>query len=69
MKDEEGFFWLHGRADEVLKVSCHRIGTREIEVVLVGTNNIVEAAVFGKPDPVKGESIVAYVTLRAGVEK
>jgi len=68
MRDEDGYFWLLGRADEVLKVSGHRIGTREIEEVLVGTNNIVEAAVFGKPDPVKGEAIVAFVTLRAGSE-
>ncbi len=68
MKDEDGYFWLLGRADEVLKVSGHRIGTIEIEDALVGISNIAEAAVFGKPDQIKGDAIVAFVTLKTGAD-
>ncbi len=67
MKDEDGYFWLLGRADEVLKVAGHRIGTAEIEHALVSHPAVAEAAVIGKPDPVKGEVPVAFVILKAGV--
>jgi len=66
VKDEDGYFWLLGRADEVLKVAGHRIGTIEVEDALVGIANIAEAAVFGKPDPIKGDSIISFVTLKSG---
>ena len=67
MRDEEGYFWLLGRADEVLKVAGHRIGTAELEDAAVSHPDVAEAAVAAKPDPVKGESIVLFVTPRAGV--
>jgi acetyl-CoA synthetase len=66
IKDEEGYFWLLGRADEVLKVSGHRLGTIEIESALVSHPAVAEAAVVGKPSEIKGEGIVAYVILRQG---
>ncbi len=66
MRDEDGYFWLLGRADEVLKVSGHRIGTMELESALVSHNAVAEAAVVGKPHPVKGETPVAFVVLREG---
>jgi acetyl-CoA synthetase len=64
MKDEEGYFWLLGRADEVLKVAGHRIGTAEIESSVVATPFAAEAAVVGVPDEVKGEAIVLFVILK-----
>jgi len=64
MRDSDGYFWLLGRADEVIKVAGHRLGTKEVEDALVSHPSVAEAAVAGKPDPVKGESIVAFVTLR-----
>ena len=67
MRDEEGYFWLLGRADEVLKVAGHRIGTAELEDAAVSHPAVVEAAVAGKPDPVKGEVIVLFVILKEGV--
>jgi acetyl-CoA synthetase len=66
MKDEEGYFWLLGRADEILKVAGHRIGTAEIESAVVATPFAAEAAVVGAPDPVKGEAIVLFVILKEG---
>jgi acetyl-CoA synthetase len=69
IKDEDDYFWLLGRSDEVLKVSGHRIGTIEIEDELVSIREIAEAAVFGKPDTVKGDAIIAFVTLKEGYEK
>lgn len=66
MKDEEGYFWLLGRADETLKVAGHRIGTAEIESAVVSTPFAAEAAVVGMPDPIKGESIVLFVILKEG---
>ena len=63
MKDKDGYFWLLGRADEVLKVSGHRLGTIEVEDALVSHTAVVEAAVAGKPDQIRGECIVAFVTL------
>jgi acetyl-CoA synthetase len=66
VKDPDGYFWLLGRADEVLKVAGHRIGTVELESALVSHPAVSEAAVMGKEDPVKGEVPVAFVTLRSG---
>ena len=68
MKDEEGYFWLLGRADEVLKIAGHRIGTAEIESAVVEHPAVVEAAVIGKPDPVKGETILVFAILKEGYE-
>jgi len=67
MRDEDGYFWLLGRADEVLKVAGHRIGTVELEDAVVSHPAVAEVAVASKPDAVKGESIVLFVTLKAGV--
>jgi acetyl-CoA synthetase len=67
-KDEDGYFWIQGRSDDVLKISGHRIGNSEVESALVSHKLVVEAVVIGKPHEVKGESIVAYVVLREGVE-
>jgi acetyl-CoA synthetase len=66
VKDPDGYFWLLGRADEVLKVAGHRIGTVELESALVSHQAVSEAAVMGKEDAVKGEVPVAFVTLRSG---
>jgi acetyl-CoA synthetase len=66
MKDNEGYFWLLGRADEVLKVAGHRIGTAEIESSVVATPFAAEAAVVGAPDEIKGEAIVLFVILKEG---
>jgi len=68
MKDDEGYFWLMGRADDVIKVAGHRIGTAELESAFVSHPAVAEAAVIGKPDPVKGESIVAFLILKSGYE-
>jgi acetyl-CoA synthetase len=65
MKDQDGYFWLLGRADEVLKVAGHRLGTIEVEDALVSHSSVAEAAVAPRPDPVKGEAIVAFVTLKS----
>ena len=66
MRDKDGYFWLLGRADEVLKVAGHRLGTIEIEDALISHPAVAEAAVAGRPDPVKGEAIIAFVTLKQG---
>jgi acetyl-CoA synthetase len=66
IRDPDGYFWLLGRADEVLKVAGHRIGTVELESELVAHPAVSEAAVMGKEDPVKGEVPVAFVVLRSG---
>lgn len=66
IKDIDGYFWLLGRADEVLKVAGHRIGTVELESELVSHPAVSEAAVMGKEDPIKGEVPVAFVVLRSG---
>jgi acetyl-CoA synthetase len=68
VRDPDGYFWLLGRADEVLKVAGHRIGTVELESALVSHHAVSEAAVMGKEDAVKGEVPVAFVTLRAGFQ-
>ncbi len=66
VKDKDGYIWVLGRADEVLKVAGHRIGTAELESALVQHPAVAEAAVVGKPDPIKGEVPVAFVVLREG---
>ena len=63
-KDEDGYFWVMGRVDDVINVAGHRLGTMEIESALVSHPAVVEAAVVGKPDEIKGEEIVAFVTLQ-----
>lgn len=63
-KDQEGYFWLLGRVDDVLNVSGHRIGTMEVESALVDFPSVAEAAVIGVKDEIKGEAIVAFVTLK-----
>lgn len=68
IRDKDGYFWLLGRADEVLKIAGHRIGTIEIEDAAVSHEAVVEAAVTSRPDPVKGEGIVIFATLRQGFE-
>lgn len=68
IKDKDGYFWLLGRADDVLKVAGHRIGTAELESSIVSHKSISEAAVCGIADPVKGEAIVAFLVPKQGVE-
>jgi acetyl-CoA synthetase len=68
IKDEDGYFWLLGRADEVLKVAGHRIGTMELESAIVSHPAVSEAAVVAKPDPIKMEVPVAFVVLTSGYE-
>jgi acetyl-CoA synthetase len=63
-RDEDGYFWIMGRIDDVLNVAGHRLGTMEIESALVANPRVAEAAVVGRPDPVKGEAIFAYVVLK-----
>lgn len=63
-KDNDGFFWIQGRADDVLNVSGHRIGNSEVESALVSHPLVAEAAVIGKPHSLKGESITSYVVLK-----
>ncbi len=67
-RDEDGYYWITGRVDDVLNVSGHRLGTAEIESALVSHDQVAEAAVVGFPHPVKGQGIYCYVTLNAGVE-
>jgi acetyl-CoA synthetase len=62
-RDAEGYFWVMGRVDDVLKVAGHRLGTAEVESALVSHEAVAEAAVVARPDAVKGEAIVAFVTL------
>jgi acetyl-CoA synthetase len=66
MKDDDGYWWLLGRADEVIKVAGHRISTAELEHAVVGHSAVAEAAATAKPDEVKGEAIVLFVILRKG---
>jgi acetyl-CoA synthetase len=66
-QDEDGYFWIMGRVDDVLNVAGHRLSTMEVESALVHHGNVAEAAVVGKPDEIKGEGIACFVTLRGGV--
>ena len=65
-RDADGYFWIMGRIDDVINVSGHRIGTMEVESALVSHPTVAEAAVVGRPDDLKGQGIVAFVTLSAG---
>ena len=66
--DEDGYFWITGRVDDVIKVSGHRLGTAEVESALVSHPKVAEAAVVGFPDEMTGEAIAAFVTLKGGAE-
>ena len=66
MRDRDGYFWLLGRADEVIKVAGHRISTAELEAAAISHPAVVEVAATTKPDPVKGMAIVLFVTLKKG---
>jgi len=68
-RDEDGFYWITGRVDDVLNVSGHRLGTAEVESALVLHPSVAEAAVVGFPHDIKGQGIYAYVTLMIGVEE
>ena len=65
-RDEDGFYWITGRVDDVINVSGHRMGTAEVESALVAHDAVSEAAVVGFPHDIKGQGIYAYVTLMAG---
>jgi acetyl-CoA synthetase len=67
-RDEDGYYWITGRVDDVINVSGHRIGTAEVESALVEHHAVAEAAVVGFPHDIKGQGIYAYVTLKAGIE-
>jgi acetyl-CoA synthetase len=67
--DEDGYFWLMGRIDDVINVSGHRLGTAEVESALVSHPAVAEAAVVGMPHAIKGQGIYAYVTLKTGQVK
>jgi len=69
LKDKDGYLWLLGRADDVLKVAGHRIGTAELESSIVSNIHVAESAVCGIPDDLKGEVIIAFVVLKQGVTK
>ena len=66
--DSDGYYWLMGRVDDVINVSGHRLGTMEVESALVAHPKVAEAAVVGRPDELKGQAIVAFVTLEGGNE-
>jgi len=67
-KDEDGYFWLMGRIDDVVNVSGHRIGTMEVESAIVAHPKVAEAAIVPMPHPIKGQGLYAYVTLKKGQE-
>ncbi len=66
-QDKDGYFWIVGRIDDVLNVAGHRIGTAEVESALVSNHKVAEAAVVGRPDDLKGQALVAFVTVKGGV--
>jgi len=66
-RDEDGYYWITGRVDDVINVSGHRMGTAEVESALVAHNDVAEAAVVGYPHDIKGQGIYAYVTVNIGV--
>lgn len=68
-RDEDGYYWITGRVDDVINVSGHRMGTAEVESALVAHAKVAEAAVVGMPHDVKGQGIYAFVTLNSGVEE
>ena len=68
LKDDDGYLWLLGRADDVLKIAGHRIGTAELESCMVSHPDVAESAACGIPDEIKGEVIIAFVVLKQGVQ-
>ncbi len=68
-RDEDGYYWITGRVDDVINISGHRLGTAEVESALVSHPDVAESAVIGYPHNIKGEGIYAYVTLNVGVEE
>ena len=67
-RDKDGYFWIMGRVDDVVNVAGHRLGTAEIESSLVSHPFVSESAVVARPDPIKGNSLIAFVTLKSGIE-
>jgi acetyl-CoA synthetase len=67
-RDKDGYFWIVGRIDDVLNVAGHRLGTSEVESALVSHPSVAEAAVVGRPDELKGQAVVCFVTLKTGVK-
>jgi acetyl-CoA synthetase len=67
-RDEDGYYWITGRVDDVINVAGHRMGTAEVESALVAHEDVSEAAVVGYPHDIKGQGIYAYVTLMTGVQ-
>jgi acetyl-CoA synthetase len=67
-QDEDGYFWIMGRIDDVVNVAGHRLGTMEVESALVSHPAVAEAAVVGRPDEIKGQAIEAFVSLEAGFQ-
>ncbi len=67
-RDKDGYFWIVGRIDDVLNVAGHRLGTSEVESALVSHESVAEAAVVGRPDELKGQAVVAFVTLKTGAK-
>ena len=68
-RDEDGYYWITGRVDDVINISGHRLGTAEVESALVAHPDVAEAAAVGYPHPIKGEAIYAFVTLNPEVQK
>jgi acetyl-CoA synthetase len=68
MKDEDGYIWFLGRVDEIIKISAHRIGTIEIESALLQNPNVAEAAVVGRPDPLRGETACAFIVAKSSLK-
>jgi len=66
--DEEGYFWLLGRVDDVMNISGHRVSTMEVESALVDNPHVAEAAVIGRPHEIKGQEIAAFVTIKDGTK-
>ena len=66
-RDDDGFYWLLGRVDDVLNVAGHRLGTMEVESALVDHPMVAEAAVVGRPHEIKGQAVAAFVTVKEGV--
>src|ERR1700754_2138897 len=67
-RDEDGYYWITGRVDDVINVAGHRLGTAEVESALVAHQSVSEAAVVGYPHDIKGQGIYAYVTLMSGIQ-
>ncbi len=67
-RDKDGYFWIVGRIDDVLNVAGHRLGTAEVESALVAHPSVAEAAVVGRPDELKGQAVVCFVTVKSGIK-